>query len=74
MWSSLFQFILALPSLIGSVMSLMKRIREEKLAAKETARREAAHKAASDLKAAQEAGDVEAQNDALSRIVDDYNK
>ena len=76
MWSAFWavlNFLTALPSLIKSIKDLIKQMKVDAMKKKESARKQKADQIATDIKNAQEAGDVEKQTDALSSAVDDFN-
>lgn len=74
MFAKIIQLLLALPQLIDLIKAAIKAVKSAVVDRKEKKRQESAQEAADKLKKAQEAGDVKAQEDALSGVVDDYNK
>lgn len=64
---------MALPSIISKIQELIKEEKANAMKKTEEARKKKADQTSQDIKHAQDVGDEQAQDDALSRTVDDYN-
>jgi Sec-independent protein translocase protein TatA len=71
---TVFNLLSAIPTLLKFIREVQKELTLIKRTRDEEKRKEEAAKVAEDLKAAQAAEDERAQRDALSRIVNDYNR
>ena len=75
-WSivlAIINFLTSLPSLITKLQQMAADYREEQWKGKEQARKEKADQTAEKIKHAQDVGDEQAQEDALSDAIDDFN-
>lgn len=73
MFAKIIQLILAIPSILGMIKDFLAMIRDYYLTKEQEKKKEDLKKHTDALEKAQQEGQVDAQKDALSSVIDDYN-